>query len=229
MGMAFSGYVGYNLYCIDNTIWKKGLFMESKVKAIRAGSIIAIVSLFCFFIIGFTMEEGNLKNILFTIFSGIYTSSFVTILIYATEYHVAKKEAMEEYWNASFTANQMIMKIPFLAFDEPDELIKEYFAEIAYNKVMPLKKHTEAENRMIEYIRPQYEGLGIGKNEIDDIIRQSLKEKMDEYERKINKVMEYYIKIANFSCQPLEDTYGKLYFFNNQKIKKVFMRKYTIQ
>lgn len=211
--------------------------MESKVKSIKAGSVIAILSLCCFCVIGFIMKEGNLKDVLFTIFSGIFTSAFVTILIYITEYRVIKKEVMEEYWNAIFKVNQKIIQIPFLVFDEPDELVKAYFAEMSHNSMAQnilkqlrkdyvtstgddtLKILREAEDKMVEYMRPRYNRLNVEQQEIDEIIKGTLKEKMNAYEEKINKIMEQYIKIADISYGMCENAYGKMYFFRSQKIR----------
>lgn len=216
----------------------KGDFMESKVKAIKIGSIIASISLVCLCIIGFLMKNGNLKNILFTVFSGVFTSSFVTVFIYATEYGVVKKEAMVEYWDASYKVNQMILQIPFLMFDEPKELIKEYFAELWHNENVQnllqqlpedcnveewgntLKIKREAENQLVEYIRPQYNYLDVGQQENEEIIRNSLKNKMRMYEEKIEAVMRQYIKIADTSYQACENAYGRMYFFKGQKFRK---------
>ncbi len=212
--------------------------MESKVKAIKVGGIIAIFSFIIFSIIGFCMEDGNLKNILFTVFSGIFTSSFVTIFIYATEYGVIKKEAMVEYWNESLKINQIIMQIPYLIFDEPDDLVISYFAEIFHNEEVQkqlqqlpkdfdksiggdtLTIHKEAEDKMIDYIRPQYNYLNVTQQEKDEIIRNSLKDKMCKYEKKINYVMEQYIKIANTSYEASENAYVKMYFFKGNKFRK---------
>jgi len=217
--------------------------MESKVKAIKLGSVIAILSLICFCIIGFDMKDGNLKNVFFTIFSGIFTSAFVTIFIYATEYGVIKKEVMEEYWNASFKVNQKIMQIPFLVFDEPNELIKAYFKELSHNiavrnilKQLPedynnsigdntFKILTEAENKMIEYIRPQYNHWDIRQQEIDEVIRSSLKGKMSEYEKNITKIIEQYVEIADITYEVCENAFGKMYFFKNQKFRNNVYKK----
>lgn len=211
--------------------------MESKVKAIKAGSVIALLSLVSFTIIGLVMKESNLKNILFTVFSGIFTSSFVTIFIYATEYRVVKKEAMEDYWNCCHKVNQMIMQIPFLVFDEPDELVKEYIAEISHNEGVQdllqqlpkdydttewsdtLKICTEAEDKMIEYIRQRHNYLSVGQEDQDTSVRASLKEKMHKYEEKINSVLEIYMKIADISYESVENAYGKMYFFRSQQFR----------
>ena len=217
--------------------------MEAKVKAIKSGSIIVILSLIIFSVVGFSMEDGNLKDILFAIFSGIFTSAFVTIFIYATEYRVVKKETMEEYFNASYKANQMIIQVPYLVFDEPIELVSEYFAEISENKSrqdllnqLPkdyvksawedeLKISTTAEDKMVEYLRPSYNLLNADKEEIDKIIRASLKERMCKYEKMINAVMEQYIKIADFSYEASENAYGKMYFFTGQRFRESTYKK----
>ena len=229
--------IGLVVYDIIIKNRKVGGFMESKVKAIKVGSIIAILSLIIFSIVSIFMEDEVIKNILFTIFGGTFTSAFVTIFIYVTEYGVLKKETMEEYWNASHKINQKMLEIPYLIFDEPEKLIKAYFAEISHNKLVQnfwgeqseacvesdrndaLKICKDAESKLVEYIRPQYNHLNIEQEEIDKIIRESLKDKMQKYEERVNEVLKQYIEIADISYEDSENAYGKLYFFSNQKLR----------
>lgn len=124
--------------------------MRSTKQAILTSAFISIISFMIYTILQFKLIPipllvyirkvlvgypiSDIKEYLIVIFSGIFTGSILSLIIYIKEYQTIKTECLRNYLNAIIEEIKPFYNlIPFIAA-EPLELIKDYYNELSNNE-----------------------------------------------------------------------------------------------
>ena len=168
--------------------------MESKAKAVRVSIILTALSIF------FTVLTYNRSELLFTIFSGLFASTVVTMIIYVTEYSVVKKQCLERYWIAANEEVQLISNIKIFTYDNDTSELQKRLMD-CFN-----------DDQKILWLHADFDG------KIDPDIAEVKKNAIE--------VMKSYITVADHRLSDLENAYGDIFFVlpypGNQKRKWIY-------
>ena len=174
--------------------------MEEKVKAIRISVILTIISLTLAIIVEF-LCCGHTKNILFTIFSGLFASALLSLIIYTTEYSVIRKKTLEGYWQCAYELNKKVAAIKVLYYADPIEEVKDRVSAI-WNDYEQSK-----------WLKADFDSTEIQKEKNDTY------EKIEDYKTTAIDVMKSYINLADAPIQLLDNAYGEICFLKGKKEK----------
>lgn len=192
---------------------------------------------------------GSLKELLVIIFGGVFTSSFVVMIIGIGEYRDEKRKALENYYNKSSAFLQNLKNIDYFDLRHPKDLVQKCFMEETSNKVKKdLNKqidniasqshnNVKASHEKLEYKEKSKLKQCIW-NELDESTKQIFKgadaknkyldmeynDVMKEYHKNLDIIMKQYIDIKNLTYDEVENAYGQLDFFKgNKKIRNAFI------
>lgn len=172
--------------------------MESKAKAVRASIILTAISIFL------TIITYKRLDLLFTIFSGLFASTVVTLIIYLTEYKVVKKQCLEKYWYAANEEVQLISAIKIFSYEGNVE---------------------ELQQKLMKYFMDdeKYQWLHAG---FDGKVETPEYKEFAEVKKNAISVMKSYITVSDHRFSDLENAYGDIYFlvpvFGKQKKKWIY-------
>jgi hypothetical protein len=80
-------------------------------------------------------NASALKELLIIIFGGIFTSSFVVLMIGIVEYQGEKRKALEHYYSMSRSFLQHFKNIEYFEPRHPKELVQKCFWEESNNRI----------------------------------------------------------------------------------------------
>lgn len=141
---------------------------------------------------------GVLKNILFAIFTGLFGSGMVTVFIYGTEYSVLRRKTLETYWQTAFDINKRFGSIRVMYFGDSIDQVKERLSKL----------HNRKEGICL---RADYKRDKELESHIEDYWQ------IENYRNHAIEVMRDYISVTDKAIQELENAYGNIYFFWNNK------------
>lgn len=220
--------------------------MKSKKRSIIKSLIIFIISLFVFTILNFHiypecirkwldiwLPVSDLKNYLIVISSGVFTSSFVTLLISDSEYKAERQTGLEDFHDANIRFVANLYKLDYLRIDIPLDLLKDYYL---YPNISDIKKGQERDceiespqEKIMDYIwerAPEFEKIKYDTPSSKRVyLREKLNEKIAEYDKQISIIVRQYIDIADkMDINDLNQTFGRIDFLcRNKKYREKFL------
>lgn len=217
------------------------------MKSIRTKKRAIIVSIFIIFIatmlscfLQFNAKHSNMQEYFLNIFIGIIGSAVVTLIIYAVEYRIAKVNACIKYWDSSNEVLNNFINLQYLHFDEPIDLISDYYCEVSRNKMVEneisqlpkdfeiskiefLKIVTKAKDKLIDWMKPHYPLLKelTNQKELLNVVDGILKDKLKKYDLMIEDLIDQYIELSTLNYKNVENAYGEIDFFINNNYRKL--------
>lgn len=184
-------------------------------------------------LLGKLFHVNDLRNFFIIISSGVFTSSFVTLLISVSEYNVEKQEALEDFFDANIEFIANLYNLEYLRIDIPLELLREYYAETSGISVIKRSQGNvytyESQNRIKEYLWQQepesIKKLYNTQSSQMVYLKEKFDKKIAEYDKQIDFVMKQYIEIAEkMNIRNLNKTIGRIDFLlKNKKYRKEFL------
>lgn len=223
--------------------------MRGKKSGIIWSIRLIIISFFTYFILQFHLYTDIFKNIIgsilpfnlsdwrdfiIVIMSGIFTSSFVTLIMNCSDYVNERRDALEDYYNASILFLSHFQNIEYLHIVEDLELVRAYYLERSSNYVR---------KSMSETASLRYESKRKLQNWIwkatDEKIREQLKKQEQDYldarlesiiagyDQQLERIAQQYTELSELSYQDVENACGKIDFlFTNKLNRKDFIYRF---
>lgn len=197
--------------------------MKAKKWLIIITGAISFLSIMCAFWFDY------IKNQFFMNFSfAIMGSAILGGIMSLTEYFVTKKQALEQYYLASYDILKRIEKVKYFFADEPIDLIIEFFHEkrnIETEKMLGMDISTTAREKLFSYMIDKWKKtIDIPEPEFSSYAKERFDDQMQNYIKDATEVMESYVRVSKIDLRPLDNAYGELDFlFANQSLKnKIF-------
>lgn len=156
-------------------------------------------------------------------FGGILGSSFVTLLIYATEYQTQKRITLENIWNEASYINHGFKTIRYLHLDYSKEVVAGYLNEMCDNQSTPfieIKKKQTYGRKWVDELWKQYQGT-IGSNipgvEFEQILINLRDSQAAAYMDALNQAIDKYISIAETDWNEFNKLFGVVEFFTGKR------------
>lgn len=211
----------------DGIIWSIGLISFSIV---------------IFFVSQFHLYTDEFKNIIrsvlpfelsewreffMVIMSGIFTSSFVTLIMNYSDYKNERRDALVNYYLVSSRLMRNFRNIEYLYVGEELELICNYYLERSSNNMRMQMGMDKELNQKAKLALQEW----IWKNERSETRRQFKKIKqqylsdcverlISKYDQELDKVTTQYIKLSELSYREVEDAYGNINFLFANKLNR---------
>ncbi len=146
-------------------------------------------------ILPFNLSEW--RDFLMVIMSGIFTSSFVTLIMNCSDYKNERRDALVNYYLVSSRFMRNFWNIEYLYVGEEIELIRNYYLERSSNNMC----------------------MQMGMDSVENFI--------SKYDQELNKIIAQYIKLSELNYGEVEDAYGNINFlFTNKLNRNEFIYKY---
>ncbi len=146
-------------------------------------------------ILPFNLSEW--RDFLMVIMSGIFTSSFVTLIMNCSDYKNERRDALVNYYLVSSRFMRNFWNIEYLYVGEEIELIRNYYLERSSNNMC----------------------MQMGMDSVESFI--------SKYDQELNKIIAQYIKLSELDYGEVEDAYGNINFlFTNKLNRNEFIYKY---
>ncbi len=146
-------------------------------------------------ILPFNLSEW--RDFLMVIMSGIFTSSFVTLIMNCSDYKNERRAALVNYYLVSSRFMRNFWNIEYLYVGEEIELIRNYYLERSSNNMC----------------------MQMGMDSVESFI--------SKYDQELNKIIAQYIKLSELDYGEVEDAYGNINFlFTNKLNRNEFIYKY---
>lgn len=210
--------------------------MKEKSCGLRSSIIILLVSVFISALFHFCSWSWCTLDYLVMLSVGASSSALVTLLIYLSEYKVAKVTTLENYW---FTVSHVLdefRKLEHYYFDIPLSLLKDYFAEQSHiffvdSLIGQLPEGTPIPNdeffqyrhdaleRWCEVIEPNFQKCKplMDEAKFKLMLSQTIERDADNYLKKLNKVIDEYILLSKISYKEAENAIGHIGYFTGKK------------
>ncbi len=223
--------------------------MKGKKDGIIWSIILIVFSVVIFFVLQFHLYTDAFKNIMrnilpfnlsewrefvMVIMSGIFSSSFVTLIMNYSDYNNEKRDALVNYYLASSRFMRNFRNVEYLYIGEEIDLIRNYYLERSSNN-MRIKMGM---NQELNYKAKLALQEWIWKNESRETRRQFRKIKqqylsdraenlVSKYDQELDKITGQYIKLSELNYREIEDAYGNINFlFANKLNRNEFIYKY---
>lgn len=191
--------------------------MKSKVLTLRIAIIISVLSLLASIIIYFSNCESNILSFVFTITSGIFSGTIVSVFIYIAEYSTERRSSLENYYIISNSFLNNFLKIKYL--EERDE----YYILADYEKYIVFKDCKYLGDISDKYINAvKFYKL---ENVLEDKAASELDQKLIDLKNKVEIVIDKYLEFDIVKYGDNEFAYGLIYFFFRQKRKRELYKK----
>lgn len=224
--------------------------MKGKKDGIIWSIILIIFSAIIFFVLQFHLYTSSLKNVMesvlpfsisewrdffMVIMSGIFTSSFVTLIMNCSDYKNEKINALENYYILSSEILQNFRNLDYLYIEEDLDLIRNYYLERSSNN---MRMHRRGKDKNLNYKAKLALEEWIWKNESREtrklfrkVKQKYLSERVEriisEYDQQLRVMAEQYVKLSEISYQEVENAYGKIDFLVTNKLnRKGFIYKF---
>lgn len=223
--------------------------MKGKKSGIIWSIRLIILSFVLFFILQFHLYTDSIKDMLnnilpfhlsdwrdffMVIMSGIFTSSFVTLIMNCSDYKNERRDALENYYNASILFLSHFQNIEYLYIVEDIELVRAYYLERNSNYV----RKNISEKADLNYRSKEKLQSWMWENTDEEIRKRLEKQKQEyldatlesivaDYDQQLEHIAKQYIEISELSYQDVENACGKIDFlFTNKLNRKGFICKF---
>lgn len=193
--------------------------MKAKKWLIIITGVISFLSIMCAF------WFDCIGNQFFMNFSfAIMGSAILGGIMSLTEYFVTKKQALEQYYLASYDILKQIEKVKYFFADEPIDLIIEFFHEKRNNetgKMLGMDISTTAREKLFSYMVDRWKKtVDIPEPEFSSYAKERFDDRMAKYIKDATEVMESYVRVSKIDLRPLDNAYGELDFlFANPSLR----------
>lgn len=223
--------------------------MKGKKDGIIWSIVLIVFSIIIFFVLQFHLYTDGFKNIIrsilpfklsewreffMVIMSGIFTSSFVTLIMNCSDYKNEKRDALENYFLVSIKFLFNIFGLKYLYIEEDIELIRNYYRERSANNLYKRKGNFQELNYKAKLELQEW----IWKNESKNTRKRFRKVKsqylMDclekitsKYDQELDEIAAQYKKISEFEFREVDDALRKIDFlFTNKSNRNMFIYKF---
>lgn len=209
--------------------------MREKAKALWASIIILSISLIvCFFLWFATVPYINGVYLEFfkMLFGGIFSSSFVTTIIYCTEYRSVRRTELEKFWFAARDISALFQQIYYFDLKVSPEIAIKYFEEKNWNQMIQgqidqVKEHGGTIPADDPLFSLNYECRDAWCNELrlnygndfaifDYILINEIERESSVILKNLNKAIDSYIKIVQNGWSELDRVLGSIWFFSGK-------------
>lgn len=190
--------------------------MKIKKRVIIILILLALISLIISGVLQFYVKLYNIQQFLLSISLSVFAGAIVSLIICISEYTIAKRECLENYYSVSYKVLRKFSNLQPLYFIIPEDLELKY-AEIAKKKSdqklldpsaffdAALQENNSTLGKLISYYKNQDP------------------KQYEKYMQNIKDVIIQYIDISNIDYQEVEDAYGKIdYLINNKERSKIY-------
>lgn len=182
-------------------------------------SLVASVLLFLWH----TYSAVPVASLLYSLSLGLFSSSLLGCTMSLTEYFVAKKEAMETFYEEAAKVLLALKGIQYFDIDAPVDLVQACFGEEQKNNsILGASKfvldRSEKDRLCGWYLSTLPENVRNSSRFQDDWSPEDwYQEKMKEYDDRLEKCFDSIIALGDLDFSPLQKSYGNLDFFRNKK------------
>ncbi len=139
-------------------------------------------------ILPFNLSEW--REFLMVIMSGIFTSSFVTLIMICSDYKNERRDALVNYYLVSSNIMSSFRNIEYLYIGEEIELIRNYYLERSSNNM-----HIQR-----------------GMDCVESLI--------SKYDQELDRIITQYIKLSELNYREVEDAYENINFLFTNKLNR---------
>lgn len=190
--------------------------MREKCRALQVSIVIAILSLLVCVLLWSPLPSPfppYFIEFFQMFFGGTLTSSFVTLSIYATEYHTQKRITLENIWNEARSINQKVKTIQYVHLDYSEEAVASYFNEtwIAQDFPHTLPKAREYSEKWFKELWNQYYdaiGKDMSDSDYEEMVNNIMIKKASQYLDALNNAIDSYISIAETDWTEFNRLFG---------------------
>lgn len=171
-------------------------------------------------------DLNELRDFFMVIMSGIFTSSFVTLIMNCSDYKNEKRNALENYFLVSYNFLSNFKDIKYLYIKEDLDLIRNYYLERSSNE---LRKNRGIENQNFKAKIALQEWIWKNASKEERKRYKKIKQKylsdrientISDYDKELDKIIKQYIKISQLSYQKIEDAYRNIDFLCTNKLNR---------
>lgn len=181
---------------------------------VSIGTIIVSILLLC----ASLLFQGNIASTILNIGIGVLGSGVVSFVMTFSEYFVEKRNAQENYYNASFKILKSLYKIVYAPINDEVKLVAAYNHERQGDK-WRTEFGVELENTCFQKLCDYYNKypfydfgeLVIGEEKTQAIVDARLA----HIKNNIEEAMKSYITIDSVSLEEMENAYGNLFFISD--------------
>lgn len=192
---------------------------------------------------------SDMRNYIITVSSGIFVSSLLGIVISVKDYIYQKKKLLDDIYQAVLTLLNEIIRINYMCFDEPIELVMKVVGEEERNKAhkklnsetrrmskkLPKKRRKdfleeniyeehEAKEELLMYFKDnlsEWEKKIFHDEELEEILEKRYKEKVKKYINDTENVIASFAVCNKLYCNTLTSLIGDLDFLMHTDNKKI--------
>lgn len=223
--------------------------MKGKKDGIIWSLVLIAFSIIIFFVLQFHLYTDGSKNIIrnilpfelsewreffMVIMSGIFTSSFVTLIMNCSDYKNEKRDALVNYYLVSSRLMRNFRNIEYLCVGEEMELIRSFYLERSSNNMrmqmgMDKELNYKAKLALQEWIwkNESRETKRQFRNIKQQYLSDCVESLISKYDQELDKITAQYIKLSELNYREVEDAYGNINFlFANKLNRNEFIYKY---
>lgn len=173
---------------------------------------------------------GKSLNCIWYDFSmAVFGSALLGFIMSIIEYNVARRTAMELFWQEAGKALGELRKIKYFNTDTPLDKIIDCFSEEQHNAfvdrwgdtgdtVFAKAEHTKKDD-LISWFEENIPMSFSSDDDIDVILNAHYKSSMASYRQDIQKVIDSCLAAADIDLGALDNAYGDMDFFVNRNIR----------
>lgn len=182
------------------------------MKGKKYGIIVSVITMIITFILILMINWCNKDKyeLLSNILIGILGSSVVTLIISISDYVVAKRVALEDYYNEVYKVMAAFSKIQYTHISERVIVSAKFRAEVELQKIFG-KESFDMDEIMDYYNKHHY--FDVYLDELtDDEKNQIILEQVNDDVVKIIKAMNSYLQFDDVSYEGVENAYRRISF-----------------
>lgn len=233
------------------TKYSRGEIMKEKCWSLRLSLIIMVAGMALSAIIKF-VDLGiceSVQDYLFTVLSGAGASALVTVIIYASEYKVAKVSTLEALWEEQLGINDQLLKMKYFKCEIPTEILQGYYYEKRHNDMVEknrsklpgsmtipdMKEFSYQHNvldKWCDLIAPKYRRLmdTMSEDEFREFLVREVEHGWDDCINEINSILDEYISLSQIRLKKTNNILGQIEFCTDifrrsNKRKKAYIYK----
>lgn len=216
--------------------------MKGKKDGIIWSVRLIIFSAIIFFVLQFHLYTDEFKDVMrsslpfnlsewrdfiIVIMSGIFTSSFVTLIMNCSDYKNERRDALVNYYLVSSNIMYNFRNIEYLYIGEEIDLIRNYYLERNSNDICKQMGMDKELNYKAKLALQEW----IWKNENRETRRQFRRIKqhylsdcveslISKYDQELDRIIAQYIKLSELNYREVEDAYGNINFLFTNKLNR---------
>lgn len=149
------------------------------------------------------------------IFIGIFASSLVTTVVYLSDYFITKSKTLEDYYLCLLDVIAILSEVVYFDNYQPIDIMRKYWHEEFNSEIykqMGIEPPTKAYYELLDYYIASSGNLAIAQSR--------LKYESKALSDKLEKSIDSYLRIRDFSFTDIESAYGNLDFLaGNRKFR----------